>query len=254
MNLAKSLLLSLLATVVSTAFCVAQAFQVPDFSAPGIASPGYPDFAAFNFAATLRGSSQSGYTLRITGDDPNIGVFNFKKGSYTVNNEQIDLVAHFDSTGHLLTNQNNSIEIEGSLAGWNHPSSGTAPSGFSWGPTRDTLLFYADLTAVGVDAKHEALGFSTTDFYGWASQFAKPNQSESLWLFSLLGAFGDPGSWNDFLAEIKNHKPLEARTFYGIASVTTVPLPATLLLLLGGLVSLGGFGGFAWHRRVPAVA
>ena len=244
---AKSVLLALLATVATTPFSVAQAFQIPDFSAPGIPAPGYPDFAALNFSASLTGSGNSGYTLTISESDPNIGVLNFKSGSYLVRNETIQLVAHFDSTGHLLTNANNSIEIEGALPASKNPSLGTAPAGFSWGPTRDTLLWYADLTAVGVDSKQEALGFATTDFYGWASQFANPNAPESLWLFSLLGAIGSPQasggdtSWNSFLAALKNHTSLKAETFQGIASVATVPLPSTLLLMLGGLVGLGGF-------------
>jgi hypothetical protein len=253
--LAKSLLLALSATAASTAFCVAQAYDVPTFSAPGIPQAGYPDFAALNFSASVSGSANSGYTLTISEDDPNIGVFNFKHGAYLVSDETVQLVAHFDATGHLLTNQNNSIEIEGSVAAWNHPSLGAAPSGYSWsGTTRDTLLFYADLTGVGVDSKHEALGFSTTDFYGWASQFANPNAAESLWLFSLLGSVdngtGAGKSWDAFLTEIKNHTALTAASFSGIESVATVPLPATLLMLMSGLVGLG----FASRQRTRVTA
>jgi len=253
---AKSLLLALSITVASTAFCVAQAIDIPSFSAPAIPEPGYPDFAALNFSASLSGSAKSGFTLTISEADPNIGVFNFKHGAYLVSDETIQLVAHFDSTGHLLTNQNNSIEIEGSVPAWTHPSYGAAPTGYSWsGTTRDTLLFYADLTAVGVDSKDEALGFSTTDFYGWASQFANPNAAESLWLYSLLGSV-DPGtgagkSWDAFLAEINNHTALTTARFAGIESVATVPLPSTLLLMLSGLA---GVGGFAWRRSAPVVA
>jgi hypothetical protein len=264
-KLMKSLFSVVLATVVSAAYGIAQASSVPIFSAPGIASPGYPNFTAVNYSVSLTGSAKSGFTLSIEEYDPNIGVFNSKNGSLLVSQEVIELVAHFDSTGHLLTNKDNSLEIEGSIAAWMQPS-GKHPS---WnGDLRsareekhgETLLFGADLTGFGVDAKDEALGFSTSDFSGWAAQFAPKNSSESLWLYSILSSNGGGifsglqgnGAWNQFLVDLEDHKKLKPMTFYGIGSIATVPLPSTAILLLGGLIGLFGFGarpvhGFSRH-------
>jgi hypothetical protein len=225
---------------------VANAVTVPDFSAPGIASPGYVDFAALNLSASLK-SSGSGYTLTILGTNPNAGVFNFKNASYLIGDEQVKLTVNFDATGHLVTTKANTIEIDGSLAAWNKPSIGTAPAGFSWSAQRNETLFGAVLTGVGVDSKRDALGFSTADFFGWANQpqFASANASESLWLFSLFGG----SKWDSFLDQIEDHSHLNAANFFGIGSITTVPLPSTMLLLLGGLA---GAGGFVRRRRAPA--
>ena len=62
---------------------VAHAFTVPDFkgSDPSIGSPGYPDFWAANFSASLTANSQGTvYTLTIQGSNPNIGISVFKAG------------------------------------------------------------------------------------------------------------------------------------------------------------------------------
>jgi hypothetical protein len=236
---------------------VANASSLPKFSPPGVPEPGYPDFAALNFAASLQGSSQSGYILTIAGGDPNFGMFNFPKGSYGVGGEEIELTAHFSATGQLLKNQPNTIEIFGSLPGSNSPSAGSAPKGYSWSKQPFELLFEAVLTGFAVDSKHEALGFSTKDFSGWADQLqftGNKNPIESLWLYSVstgnpFGGFGG-GDWNQFLTDLKDHKSLQAAKFYGIGSIATVPLPASGLLMLGGLAGLGAL--MVRRRRVEA--
>jgi hypothetical protein len=181
-------------------------------------------------------------------------VFNFPNADYVVGNESIKLTASFDSHGNLLTGKgyNDSYEIDGSLASWSKPSLGTAPVGFSWAAQPVEKLFSATLTGVTVDSKDEALGFGTTDFGGWANQKqftgTTGRDSESLWLYSLLSPLTSYNSqintansqWNSFLAEIKNHTALKGNTFYGIASIATVPLPAAILLLASGLLGLGG--------------
>jgi len=60
-------------------------------------------------------------------------------------------------------------------------------------------------------------------------------------LAAYNGAISTANSdWNSFLAEIKDHTALKGKTFYGIASIATVPLPAGILLLGSGLLGLGG--------------
>jgi hypothetical protein len=231
---------------------VANAVTVPNFTAPGISSPGYPDFSAINYSASLSASS-TGYTLTIVGSDPNAGVLNFKNADYLIGGEQVKLTANFDATGHLVASPANTIEIDGSIGPSNKPLIGRAPAGYSWSAQKYGKLFGAELTGVGVDTKDGALGFSTADFSGWASQlFGYPNAAESVWLFSLLGGSNWSGknSWGSFLDEIEDHNPLKASKFYAIGSITTVPVPTTMLLLIGGLVGLGGFA----RRRNAAAA
>lgn len=253
---------------------VAGALTVPGFSAPGIGSPGYPDFAAASFDVSLKKSGQSGgsgFTLTITGDDPNGGIFNFKNAYYKVGDEEIELTAHFDSTGHLLTSQPNTIEIFGKLPASKKPTEGKAPTGYSWSKQHDELLFEAVLTGVAVDSKHEALGFSTGTFSGWADQpqfvGTGANPTGSLWLYSIFMDYGDNSggvyssfthnkTWDKFLSEIANDTSLHNAKFQDVGSIVsfgstaTVPLPPAGLLMLG---ALAGLGGFARRRRAAAV-
>jgi hypothetical protein len=256
----KTLAAASLATVLVTG--VAHAITVPSFtgSDPSVVSPGYPDFLAANYSASLTANSQgSVYTLSIQGSNPNVGVFNFKNADYLVGNESIKLTANFDARGNLLTGKGftNSYEIDGSLAASSNPTIGSAPAGYSWTAQPVEKLFSATLASVTVDSNDEALGFKSTSFGGWANQkqfTGGGTPSESVWLFSLLSplsSFSSQASaankdWNTFLSEIKTHSSLKANTFYGIGSIATVPLPAALLLLGSGLL---GFGGIARRRQ-----
>jgi hypothetical protein len=233
------------------------ATAVPDLSGTAISPAGTPSFDNINFDVMLRGSSKSGYTLTITGRDPNFGVFDVAGASYRVSGEEVELTAHFDSTGHLLKNQPNTIEIFGSLLGSNRPTVGIAPKQEHWSRQPWELLFEAQLTSVGVNTSHDALGFSTDDFSGWADQrqfTGSSHPSESLWLYSLTqgGSNWDGNmSWNRLLADIVQHKHLQDANFLGIATVATVPLPASAILMLGGLA---GLGALARRRRAPSCA
>jgi hypothetical protein len=258
MRIYKAVLLGFSALAALVALSVANASSLPKFSAPGIAEPGFPDFAALSFSASLQGSSQSGYILTIAGGDPNFGVFNVPKGSYGVGGEEIELTAHFSATGQLLKNQPNTFEVFGSLPASNSPSAGSASKGYSWSKQPFELLFEAVLTGFSVDSKHDALGFSTRDFSGWADQLqftGTKNPIESLWLYSVstgnpFGGFGG-GDWTQFLTDLKDHNSLQEAKFHGIGSIATVPLPASGLLMFGGLAGLGTM--MVRRRRVEAV-
>jgi hypothetical protein len=238
---------------------VAHAFTVPDFKGtdPSIAAPGDPDFWSANFAATLEKNPGNVYTLSITACDPNIGIFNFPGAAYVVGNESVKLTANFDSTGHLLTNLSNTFEVDGSLKSSSSPDFGSPPGGFAWSAQPIEKLWSTTLTAVTVDSPDEALGFKATGFGGWANQkqFTGGSTTESVWLYSLLAGVSswsklagqNDAAWNSFLAEVKNHGNggLKAGTFYGIAAIATVPIPAAVWMLCSGLAGLGA----AFRRR-----
>lgn len=261
----------------------AQAYTNPPFSATGIANPGAPAFVSgvqsanvsdLNFAwnANADGHKDGAYVLTINESAQNVGVFNFPGGSYTVGNESVQVTAFFDASGNLITNNKylaNTYEVEGSLNASTSPNFGTAPGGYSWKAQPVETLFSATLTGVGVDLAHDALGFNTSNFGGWADQkqFTGGSTSESLWLYALINTgnlycvLPRPGSncnnnpnqtgtlpysttntaWNNFLTELKNHSNVKNATFYGIGAIATVPLPAGLLLFGSGLAALGAF-------------
>jgi len=255
----------------------AHAFPVPDFDGrnQSVPKPGYPDFWSVDLSGSLTGnSSGTVYTLTLEGSGQDAGIFNFPHGAYLIGNEEVQITAHFDSTGHLLTSLANTYEIDGSLAAWSDPSFGTKPAGVSWAAQPVEKLFSTDLTGLTFDMKDQALGFKTTNFGGWANQqqFTGDVTSESLWLYSLLsdhkgkhGHHGDHGDdegknqsaegwgwpraneWRAFLDELEDHKHLKNHTFNGIASIATVPLPGAIWLLASGLAGIGGF--FRRRRR-----
>jgi hypothetical protein len=244
----------------------AQAYVDPPFSAPGVVSPGYPDFVSANSQAQVTSSTQTVnnvkqtvYTFSITASDQNVGIFNFPSGAYIVGNESIKVTANFDATGHLLSSLANTYEIDGSLKASSTPDFGNKPGGVSWATQPVEKLFSASLTNVAVDSTHEALGFTTNNFGGWANQkqFTGGGTSESLWLFQMAsqnllpepesnqsGVFPystSNSAWNSFLAELKSHTGLKSASFGAIGTIATVPLPAAIWLLGSGLAALGGF-------------
>jgi hypothetical protein len=214
----------------------AVAWTNTDFAAPGIGRPGNPDFTTSGISAFILGSSKSGYTLTVFAVDPRTAKFSVGKQSYSVNDEIFEATAHFGPKGNLLTGLSNTIQIFGAVPG----KSGS--------PIEE--LFDAKLTAVGVDGSKDALGFATADFSGWATKYAPPDASESLWLYSL-NAPGQHASWNQFLKELEDHSGLHDAIFTNLGAITTVPLPASALLLFGGLA---GLCGIARLRQRPGIS
>jgi|SRR5271165_2296907 len=267
----------------------AQAYTNPPFTAPGIANPGYPAFVSgvttanlysigFQWNANADGHHDGAYVLSINEKTQNAGAFNFQSGAYLIGNENIQLTANFSKTGQLLTGGywSNTYEVEGSVAASKNPSYGTAPSGFSWNAQPNELLFSESLTGFGVDLTHDALGFSTSNFGGWANQKQFTSGGpESLWLYALIstgnlycvaprtnnncnnaplqnGTFPyvtTNSAWNNFLKQLSTHSGLTSATFNGIGEIATVPVPPSVWLLGSGLL---GLFGVRRRKLVPA--
>jgi hypothetical protein len=238
---------------------VAEAFTVPSLIGTGVSSPGYPDFWGANVEANLtqsgRGNSAT-FTLSLAGSTSacsargtlaacSAAIFNFPSAAYLVGNESINLTATFNSSGQLLSG---TYAISGSLPASSSPTFGSSPAGYSWGSQPTQTLLTANLTADTVNSGSQALGFSATFTGGWADtpQFTGGNTTESVWLYSLLSGRDETSgqnmgnsAWNSFLAQLKSGSGLKANTFYGIASIATVPIPGAVWLLGSGLAGLG---------------
>jgi len=243
----------------------AHAFTVIPFTAGGVAPDGYPDFWSENGSATLTQAKHGGnFTFTYT-DIFNskscatcAAVFNFPSGAYAVQNLDLTVTATFNTSGQFLSGN---YSIAGSLPPLASPTYGSAPGGYNWTSTTSPL-FTATLTGANVDMTHDALGFTTSSFGGWAdqNQFTGGSTSESLWLYSQLSCqTANQNSplctnsttntfWNSFLQQLKNKNLNLTGNFAGLASIATVPIPAALLLFGSGLAALGS--GFRRRRAV----
>jgi hypothetical protein len=233
-----------------------------------VPQPGYPDFWSQSGSATLTQAPHHGnFTFTYT-DIFNsktcpscAAIFNFPAGAYLVGNLDLTLTAVFGTNGQFLSGN---YSISGTLPGWSSPTYGTRPRGVNWNPVTPTqTLFSETLTGANVNMSTEELGFTTSNFGGWANQnqFTGGSKNESVWLYAQLSCQtanqNQPycsdrtnySFWNSFLAQLKNGNLNVTGNFSGLASISTVPIPGAALLFSSALAGLAAF-----RRRRAGVA
>jgi hypothetical protein len=213
--------------------CQAFAASTDDLPAiPGINPPGNPAFV--NDVMLGLSDWSGGYKLSASeiADDPMY--FQIGSEEYEVEDGSYRLTAYFDWDGNLDTQKSN-VQIRGNFSeDVLEELAGTSRQHELWGGN----LFSARLGDVGLSFAdgNLALGFSTTDFGGWASQFGT---DESVWLYDF---FPSPTKLVPFLVALSDGT-LEA------SAVTTVPLPAGIWLIGSALM---GYALVGRRRAGPA--
>jgi hypothetical protein len=208
---------------------------------PPIPESGYPSFE--NSVQITVTKKWYGYELVATGDAKDI-MFDYTSapgGAYAVSgeNEKFVTKAYLRPDGTMY-GDDSYVKITGKLVGVPGPD----PSG---------TLFSAELSNAAWNSS--TIGFSTTDFGGWAAQFGT---DESLYFtdFNRRGASTTaltfPGFGSGFCS-VKN--PAIGCTAKGVwqadaRALTTVPVPAAVWLLGSGLIGLMSIG----RRSVKEVA
>lgn len=257
-------------------------------TAPGITSPGYPDFwdSGETVKVVRNGSGSSSnryYTLTSTGSN---AAFNFPSNAWNLSGESVKITANFDRFGNLITAKpgcfgskcglTNEVLIRGKI-GANNPS--VDPGIPSWSAvTTTSTLFRATINGYGVDLNDDpsaagmdkGLGFKTTNFSGWAadSKFTGGSTTESTWLFNApcttstastasSGCFSGSGFGKLLLALDGNgfNGTLDSivgssKSWTGVQSITTVPLPAAVWLFGSALLGMSAVG--RRNRRAAA--
>jgi len=195
---------------------------------PGIPPAGEPSFenSANVYFVALGPHAIFGYQMVATGAVDDM-TFNNSASEYDVEHGRFLATAHINRQGEVTRGQ---VVITGAIPELYDDYPTDKPRG---------LLFSADLDNVAWDG--ETVGFTTSDFNGWAAQFGT---DESLYFTDLSTPF--PG--------LCTGPRSSCATFYvwnaNAHAVTTVPVPAAVWLLGSGLVGLMSLG----HRSVKKTA
>jgi hypothetical protein len=145
------------------------------------------------------------------------------------------LTANFDSASNFVPT-GSKLNIYGSL--------GTTPPGSSGTPSG--LLYDANLTNFGYDASQAAIAFVTLFNPSWSNQplFTGGSTGEVAYLFDQVGLTGGYGRLSGLTSALQagNLAGVAGKTFRGVESIATVPLPLPVVLFGTGLTALMGLG------------
>jgi hypothetical protein len=202
------------------------------------AAPQPYDYSFKNKGLTVSVASvTSGYQLTASGT----GGFTFYTptgSSYSgaTTSTGYSLTANFDSDGEFEAT-NSLLTIKGDLASTPTGSTGT-PAG---------ILYSAQLTDFGYNAKQSAIAFTTLFNLSWSNQplFTGGSNGEVVYLFDQVGLRnGGHGRLSVLIKALQNNNlgSITGKTYRNIESIATVPLPLPVVLFGTGLTALLGLG------------
>jgi hypothetical protein len=215
---------------------LAYAGQVPAIDPiNGFAVPKDIDYSFNNRGLNVSVASVAGgYQLNATASGSSTFYGLTPASSYS-GNTAYALTANFDSASNFVPT-GSSLTIYGSL--------GTAPPGSTGTP--NGLLYDAKLTNFGYDASQAAIAFVTLFNPSWSNQplFTGGSTGEVVYLFDQVGLASGYGRLSGLTSALQagNLASVAGKTFRGVESIATVPLPIPAVLFGTGLTALMGFG------------
>ena len=273
---------------------LALAFTVnPNLVGGSVSKAGYP--ALWDLGETVKATkSGSGtntvYKLNVTATTDK-AIFNFPGAAYKVGNgATVNITATFNNLGNFL---NGTYELKGRTVVGNDGPGGAPPSYLGNSPSSPPprpsgepasptwtnpnfhslqTLFKANLTGFNANTGEKALGFTTTNFSGWAAdtKFTSGSNLESLWLYYCIvprtaannyGYYWDTNTtnsaWNSLINALSSHNTSQLnsafnnKSYSSIDSIATVPVPAAVWLF--GSAIMAGLG-LTDRRRKSAMA
>ena len=217
--------------------------QVPIISSiNNFAVPTAQDYSfndrALSVSVASKATPGTGYTVTATGTG-NItfyGVTPATSFAGSTTTTGYSLTANFSATGQFETT-NSILNITGTLNRQPTGSTGT-PSG---------VLYSANLTGFGTNPNQAAIGFTTQFNQSWSNQslLTGGSSGEVVYLFDQVGLNnGGHGRLSALINALQtnNLASLNGKTFTGVESIATVPLPLASILFGTGLTALFGLG------------
>jgi hypothetical protein len=215
---------------------LAYAGQVPTINPiNGFPVPLAIDYSFNNRSLNVSVTTVSGgYQINATANG-NATFYGLTPASSYSGNAAYLLTANFDAASNFVP-AGSTLNIYGSL--------GTTPPGSTGTPTG--LLYDANLTNFGYDTNQAAIAFKTLFNPSWSNQplFTGGSLGEVVYLFDQVGLSTGYGRLSELTSALQagNLGSVAGKTFNGVESIATVPLPIPALLFGTGLTALMGFG------------
>lgn len=189
-----------------------------------------------NLSVKVTTATSGGYDLTVTGTNNFTFGLPSESKSYAGTATSYLLTAHFTS-GSVF--DSGSLNINGKLA--------SNPTGAIGSATSNTLLYSADLTDFGFNSNQASIAFKTSFNDSWSNQskFTGGSPGEVVYLFDQIGlSNGGHGRLSSLINALDNQdlSLVAGKTFVGVESIATVPLPLPAVLFGTGFAAMLGFG------------